>query len=77
MNDTITIDTLQALLSANSVSEVIIMRAGDAYSVKAKFGMNDKILRSQRERVRLFKSLETCAKVLRKAGAVQITLDLS
>ena len=70
-------NTLKALVSANSIRETVIVRHGEGYALRFKFGSEDVFLRSQREKIRVFKSLDTMTKLLRRLGLTIITLDLN
>lgn len=71
--------TLAALVDAGVVREAIIARLrhdGDyKWAIRVKFGMNEQVLRSRREQVRLFNTIDTAAKLLHTAGLSQMTID--
>ena len=69
--------TLKALVSAHSIRETIIVRHSGGYAVRLKFGASDAWLRSQRQKIRVFKSLDGLAKTLRNLGLTHLVLDLS
>lgn len=72
-------NTLGALIEAGVVREAIITRVrhqgGYRWAIQIKYGMNTQTLRSQREPVRLFHTIDTAAKLLHEAGLHQITID--
>jgi len=75
--DSIDESTLRALLAADSIREVVIVRHEGAYAVKVKFGNKDVYLSSRRNEIRTYKSLDTIAKQFREMGRLIITLDLN
>ncbi|MEH6580140.1 MAG: hypothetical protein V7731_24060 [Amphritea sp.] len=73
--------TLMALIEAGVVREAVITRIrhqGDhKWAIQVKYGLNTQILRSKREAVRLFHTIDTAAKLLFECGMYQMSVDYS
>ena len=73
--------TLMALADAGVIREALITRVrhqdGHKWCVQVKYGLNTQTLRSKREPVRLFHTIDTAAKLLFECGLHQMTVDYS
>ena len=57
----ITEATARELVSTGVVRSIQVLRHGDAWAVVIRVGLRDRVIRSQRERVRTWRSLDTIA----------------
>lgn len=73
--------TLRALVDAGVIREAVIVRIrqtdGDQWAILVKYGLREQTLRSRREPIRRFNTLDTAAKLLHTAGLSQMTIDYS
>lgn len=73
--------TLIALIEAGVVREAIITRVrnqGDhKWCIQIKYGLKTQVLRSKREPMRLFHTIDTAAKLLFECGMYQMQIDYS
>lgn len=73
--------TLMALIEAGVIREAIITRVrhdgGNKWCIQVKYGRNTQILRSKRESMRLFHTIDTAARLLFESGMYQMQVDYS
>ena len=65
----ITEATARELVSAGAVRVVQVVRHGDAWAVVVRVALRDRVVRSQREQVRTWRSLDTVAAWVGQLGA--------
>lgn len=68
--------TLKALLDANAVKRLRIIAQGSSFHVEVDTGGGAKVLLTGRGDVRSWRSLEACARWVRKLGVGNAALDL-
>lgn len=66
---------LKLLLEAGAVKSILITAQGSMFHVEAKTAGTAKVLMTGRGDVRQWRSIDSCAKWLRKAGAGKADLD--
>lgn len=67
---------LKLLLEAGAIKAVLLMAQGAAFHLEVKTAGGVKVLMTGRGEVRLWRSIDTCAKWLRKIGIGQATIQL-
>ena len=72
----IDLNALTLLMSTATVREALVMPYRQGYQVKVRWGHVEKSLRSQREPIREFRSINSACKVLKGAGFQQVTVVL-
>ncbi|MCF6458733.1 hypothetical protein [Pseudoalteromonas sp. MMG024] len=81
MDDTVETKTLIELAKCGVICEALICRHPakevEKWMIKIKFGNSEKILRSKREKVRAFHTIDTASKTLRDMGINTCTLDMN
>ena len=65
----ITEATARELVNTGAVRSVQVLRHGDAWAAVIRVGLRDRVIRSQRERVRTWRSLDTVANWVVDLGA--------
>lgn len=66
---------LKLLVEAGAVKEITITAQGNSFHIEARTAGADKILMTGRGNVRQWRSLDSCAKWLRKIGIGKAGLD--
>ena len=74
--ESINTTSLELLVSSSTVREVIVMPYRKGYQIRVRWGGVEKPLRSQRESVRVFKSINSACKLLKDLGVQQATVVL-
>lgn len=67
---------LKLLLEAGAVKSILITVQGSMFHVEAKTAGGAKVLMTGRREVRQWRSIDSCAKWLRKTGIGKAELDL-
>ncbi|MDP5255842.1 hypothetical protein [Vibrio sp. HB161653] len=71
--------TLRALVEAGVIREALIVRIrhdGDyRWAIQVSYGMKTQILRSQREPVRLFHTIDSAARLLHDMGLSRMSVE--
>lgn len=82
MDDSITEETLRALIAAGGVRALVAVpqthpkSKGQVWALTAKVGLKELILRSKREPIRYFSSLDTLAGFVLGFGALELVVHL-
>jgi hypothetical protein len=77
MNDLIDSSSLRTLAEAGVVEQVRITGVPGGFTVVARYGISEKVLRAHRGNPRVFKSLDAAARYAKKLGFSHCVLDLS
>lgn len=77
MRHSITLETLRILADAGSLREVLIVREGECFAVRVRWGAQERPLASKRQPVRLFRSIDSACRLLASVGLKVATVDLS
>lgn len=81
MDDTVESKTLAELAKCGVIREALICRCSqkdsERWMIRIKYGSTEKILRSKREKVRTFHTIDTASKILRDIGISKCVLDMS
>jgi hypothetical protein len=77
MNELIDSSSLRALAEAGAVEQLWIAGVPGGFTLVARYGISEKILRAYRGKVRVFKSLDAAARYAKRLGFSQCVLDLS
>lgn len=72
----ITEATARELVSTGAVRVVQVVRHGDAWAIVIRVALRDRVIRSQRERVRTWRSLDTVAAWVSALGVVGFEVAL-
>jgi len=64
----VSVETLRELVDAGSVRTLQAVRTGTRWALVARVGLDERVLRSQREDVRLFARLDTIHRFTRELG---------
>ena len=70
------LNSLKLLVSSTTVREALVTPYRQGYQVKARWGHVEKSLRSQRDPIREFKSINSACKLLKEIGLQQVTVVL-
>jgi hypothetical protein len=74
--DSITLDLLTTLTQTATIREHLVVPHRDGWCIKARWGANEKVLRSQREATRIFHTTDAAIRLLKDAGASAATVDI-
>lgn len=72
----ITETTARELVGAGAVRAIQAVRHGDAWAIVLRIALQDRVVRSQREPVRTWRSLDTLAGWVEQLGATQFEVVL-
>ena len=67
---------LKLLLEASAVKSLLIMAQGSSFHVQVKIAGGAKVLLTGRGDVRQWRSIDACAKWLRKLGVGRVEVDI-
>ena len=75
MSDAITEATLRELLDSGAVRAITVVGQGEGWAVEIEVGTRRRVLRSARDPVRIWKSLDRLAGWLRGMGVAEWSVD--
>ena len=74
--ESINTTSLKLLVASATVREAVVMAYRNGYQIRVRWGHVEKPLRSQREDIREFKSINSACKLLKDLGVQQATVVL-